>query len=88
MSDLEEQLKALIGEEKSYTKDWSRWEITIAVPEEAGQEFTEKLFDKIADLAYDEQPEDRNWDVFVSSIKNPEAVPVHLLEKAINDAKS
>lgn len=46
--------------------------ICVEVPIVAGREFIDDLFSKIADLAYDQQPEDRTWDLFTWAVGNVE----------------
>lgn len=69
---------------KEWVKETPGWEITIFIPEVAGEEFVDKLFGDIADLAYESQPEERNWDVLASVAKNPVNLPAHWIEEALN----
>lgn len=42
--------------------------ITVEVPEQAGQEIIDKIFDEVANIVYESQPEERDWDVFVYAV--------------------
>lgn len=42
--------------------------ICVEVPKGLSLEIYDKIFDAVADAAYEAQPEDRDWDVFVHGI--------------------
>lgn len=50
------------------TDDDPMYEITVGVPVQAGPETVEKIFDAVADAAYEAQPENRGWDIFVIGV--------------------
>lgn len=77
------RVEALVADEERYRAEDPSWEITVMVPTQAGQETVERIFDAVADAAYDAQPEGRDWDVFVSGTGAPAAVPAHLLRAAL-----
>jgi hypothetical protein len=50
------------------TDDDPMYEITVGIPVQAGPETVEKIFDAVATAAYEAQPEDRGWDIFVIGV--------------------
>lgn len=77
------RVTALAEEEDAHWREMPAWEITVLVPAEAGDETVEKIRDAVWDLAFDMQPEDRDWDVFCSASKNPAEVPTHRIRSAL-----
>jgi hypothetical protein len=84
-----QRVEGLIAEEVEFREQCPGGEITVKVPEEAGREMYERIFDAVADAAYEAQPKDRgDWDVFVSGNTKPGDVQLHALIRAINGEKS
>jgi hypothetical protein len=87
MTDAATRVQGLIDEERSYETEEPSWEITIRIPQKAGQEFHDAVFHIVTELVgkYQEIESPRDWDATVSSIKGPLEVPVHLLEEALKE---
>lgn len=87
MGDLEGRIVRLIAEEEETERNDPGWTITVHLPLAAGDELHERMFMAISDVAYEHQPEERDWDLFVMSVGgNHGSVPVHLLRRALMDA--
>ena len=74
-ADALDAARRLLDEEDEHQREYPAWEITVLVPHEAGDAAFERVFDAVADTAYEAQPEERDWDVFVASNKHPSDVP-------------
>ena len=79
------RVEELADYEEAFCEEQQAAEIRVAVPMKAGREFLDRIFEVIGDVACEAQPEDRDWDVFVSaSMPETPQVPVHRIRAALN----